>query len=365
MQQEVQAILNAIRPADRAATEAALARQQSLAKPPHSLGKLEDISVKLAGITGRLFNAVDRRRVLIFAADNGIAHEGVASAPQSVTLSQTINFTRGLTGVAVLARHFRTELDVMDVGIDADFAQPGVRDLKIAHGTKNFAVEPAMRREECLQAFMIGADAARRAKDEGMDIIGVGEMGIGNTSTSSAVLSVLLGLPAEETVSRGAGINDEAYLRKIRLIDSAIARYAPDPADPIDVIAKVGGFDIAAMCGAFAGAAALRLPVVIDGFISAVAALCAFRLNPLCAAYMFPSHASRERGYQLAMDAMALQPMLNLDMRLGEGSGCPIAFEIIAAAESVIRNMATFDEAAIDDGYLDEIRASKRYQGEA
>ena len=354
-----------ISPPDGAAMAAARARQESLAKPPHSLGKLEDISVKLAGVTGQLFNKVDKRRVLIFASDNGIAHEGVASAPQSVTLSQTINFTWGLTGVAVLAKHFGAELDVMDVGIDADFSQPGVRNVKIARGTRNFAVEPAMTREQCLRAIDIGLDAARRAREDGADIIGVGEMGIGNTSTSSAVLSALLGLPASETVSRGAGINDAAYQKKVRLIDEAIARYAPDPSDPIDILSKVGGFDIAAMCGAFLGAASVRLPVVIDGFISAVAALCAYRLNPLCADFMIPSHASREKGYMLAMDDMGLKPMLDLDMRLGEGSGCPIAFEVISAAESVIKNMATFEEAAIDDGYLTEIRASKRFQGEA
>ena len=365
MSDQISQIISSITEPDAEAMARAAARQESLAKPPHSLGKLEDISVMLAGITGELFNPVDRRRVLIFAADNGIAHEGVASAPQSVTLSQTINFTRGLTGVAVLSKHFRAELDVMDVGIDADFSQPGVRDLKIAHGTRNFAHEPAMTREEAERAFMIGVEAARRAKHDGIQIIGIGEMGIGNTSTSSAVLSTLLGLAANETVSRGAGIDDEAYLRKIRLIDEAIARWEPDPKDPIDVISKVGGFDIAAMCGAFVGAAACRLPVVIDGFISAVAALCAWRLNPLCAAYMIPSHASREKGYMLAMREMGLEPMLNLDMRLGEGSGCPIAFEIVAAAESVISNMATFEEAAIDDGYLAEIRLNKAYQGEA
>ena len=361
----IRALIDAIAPADAEAMGRARARQESLAKPPHSLGKLEDIAVKQAGMTGRLYNPVDKRRVLIFAADNGIAREGVASAPQSVTLAQTINFTRGLTGVAVLARHFHAELDVIDVGIDADFVQPGVRDCKIAHGTQNFAVAPAMTRAQALAALQIGVDAARRAAEDGVQIIGVGEMGIGNTTTSSAVLSALLGLPAADTVSRGAGITDAAYRRKIDLIDSALARYAPDPSDPIDVLCKVGGFDIAAMCGAFLGAAALRLPVVIDGFISAVAALCAHRLNPLCADYMLPSHASVERGYALAMRALGLAPMLNLDMRLGEGSGCPIAFEIVAAAQSVIQNMATFEEAAINDDYLAEIRGNKRYQGEA
>ena len=365
MQNALNRLIESIKPLDEAAMATARTRQDSLAKPPHSLGKLEDISVKLAGITGALYNPMDTRRVIIFASDNGIAHEGVASAPQSVTLSQTINFTRGLTGVAVLAKHFHAALDVVDVGIDADFTQPGVTDRKLAHGTKNFAREPAMSREECLKAVMIGVERARLARDEGVQVIGIGEMGIGNTSTSSAVLSALLGLPAADTVSRGAGINDAAYLKKVRLIDEAIARYNPDPADPIDVMAKVGGFDIAAMCGAFLGAAALRLPVVIDGFISAVAALCACRLCPLSTGAMFPSHASREKGYMLAMDAMRLQPMLNLDMRLGEGSGCPIAFEIMSAAQSVIRNMATFEEAAINDDYLAEIRPNKRFQGEA
>ena len=222
-----------------------------------------------------------------------------------------------------------------------------------------------MSRHEALRAMMVGRETALRAASDGMDVIGVGEMGIGNTTTSSAVLSALLGLPAAETVNRGAGINDDAYARKMRLIDEAIGRWKPDPDDPVDVISKVGGFDIAAMCGAFLGAASARLPVVIDGFISAVAALCAWRLEPLSADYMFPSHASREQGYRRAMDAMGMRPMLELDMRLGEGSGCPIAFEIMAAAERVIREMGTFEEAAIDDSYLDEIRAEKRYTGEA
>ena len=222
-----------------------------------------------------------------------------------------------------------------------------------------------MSREQVERALQIGIEAARRAHDEGMQIIGVGEMGIGNTSTSSAVLSTLLDLPARQTVSRGAGINDAAYARKIALIDEAIARWQPDPSNPVDVLMKVGGFDLAAMCGAFLGAAAARLPVVIDGFISAVAALCAFRLNPLSAAYMIPSHASAEGGYSLAMEAMGLEPMLLMNMRLGEGSGCPIAFELVAASQSVIRNMATFEEAAIDDSYLSEIRGNKTFLGEA
>ena len=354
-------ILSAILPPDAAAMDAARARQDTLAKPPHSLGALEDISVKLAGVTGRVLNDVSRRRLLVFA----VVDEGVSSCPRSVTLRQTENLARGLTGAAVLARHFGSELRVIDVGVTAEVAEPAVLNRKIAFRTRNFAHGPAMTREQAVQAMMVGVEAARQAKAEGIAIIGVGEMGIGNTTTSSAVLSALLGLPARKAVSRGAGLTDAAYERKIAVIDGALERLRPDADDPLDALSKVGGFDLAAMCGAFLGAAASRLPAVIDGFISAVAALCACRLNPLCAAYLFPSHASAERGFGLAMDALQLQPILNLGMRLGEGSGCPIAFEIIAAAERVIAGMGTFDEAGIDDSYLSDIRGNRRHMGEA
>ena len=364
MEQYLREILSAIPAPDADTMAAAEARQRDLVKPPHSLGRLEDLSIQLAGITARIGQPLTRRRVLIFAADNGVVEEGVSSCPKSVTLSQTINFTRGMTGVAVLAHHFGAELDVTDVGIDADFSCPGVRDCKIARGTANFARERAMSRQQALTAIRTGIEAAKRAKDDGVQIIGVGEMGIGNTTTSSAVLSALLRLPAAQTVSRGAGLNDAAFARKIEVIDESIARLRPDSGDPVDALSKVGGFDLAAMCGAFIGAARYQLPVVVDGFISAVAALCACRLNPLCAAYMIPSHASAEKGFALAMDAMGLKPALNLDMRLGEGSGCPIMFGIADAAQSVLREMATFKEADIDDGYLTEIRANRAFQGD-
>lgn len=363
MNQLIKETLQKITAPDTAAMEAARARQQSLAKPPRSLGQLEEISIRIAGVTGKVYNRADKRRVIVFASDNGIVEEGVASAPQSVTLAQTINIARGLTGVGVIARHYRAETDVIDMGVNADFSYPGVRNEKIAYGTKNFAKEPAMTREQAERAICIGIEAAKRAKADGMEIIGIGEMGIGNTSTSSAVLSTLLGIPAEQTVSRGGGVNDAGFLRKKEVIDHAIAILKPDPEDPIDVLSKVGGFDLCGMTGAFLGAAAEHLPVVVDGFISAVAALCAARMKPACVEYMIPSHASMERGYGLAMRALGLNPILMLDMRLGEGSGCPIAFEIVSTALDVIQNMATFEEAAIDDGYLAEIRGNERFQG--
>ena len=347
---------------DAEVMHAAEARQNALAKPPHSLGMLEEISVRFAGMTGRLYNYARKRRILIFAADNGVVEEGVTSAPQSVTLAQTINFTRGLTGVAVLAKHYNTELRVVDVGINADFAQPGVLNRKVAMGTKNLAKEPAMTREQALQAFETGFELAQEAAREGVEILGVGEMGIGNTTTSSAVLSCLLGLTAEETTGRGGGVNDAGFERKKQIIDAAICMHKPDPSDVVDVLAKIGGFDLCAMTGAFLGAAANRLPVVIDGYISAVAALCASRICPACTDYFFASHISCERGYMLAVDAMDVKPMFRLEMRLGEGSGCPIAFEVIDSALTVLRDMATFEEARIDDAYLAEIRGDAHLQ---
>jgi len=344
------------------AMDAAQARQASLAKPPHSLGVLEEISVRFAGMTGKVLNEAKKRRILVFSSDNGVVAEGVASAPQSVTLAQTLNFTRGLTGVAVLAKHYGAELKVYDVGINASFSHPDVIDRKIAMGTRNIAVEPAMTREQALQAIETGFQAALCAAEDGIEILGVGEMGIGNTTTSSAVLSCLLNLSAEETTGRGGGVNDAGFMRKKEIIDSAISMFKPDPNDIVDVLSKLGGFDIAAMCGAFLGAAASRLPVVIDGYISAVAALCAYRINPSCADYFFASHISCEIGYMHAVREMRLKPMFNLEMRLGEGSGCPIAFEVIDCALSVLRNMATFEEARIDDNYLEEIRSDERLQ---
>lgn len=365
MEQRLRQVIEAIREPDRAAMQSARARQDRLAKPPHSLGALEDISVKLAGVTGSVGSPLEKRRLIVFAADNGVVREGVSSCPASVTLRQTLNLSRGVTGAAVLARHFRSEVEVIDVGVDADIDVPQVLNRKVARGTRDFTVEPAMAREQALRTMLAGVEAANRAKDDGIEIIGVGEMGIGNTTTSSAVLAALLGLPASETVSRGAGLTDAGFEKKIAVIDAAIERWRPDAEDAIDVLSKVGGFDLAAMCGAFLGAAARRLPAVIDGFISAVGALCAVRLNPLCKAYLFPSHASVERGFALAMAEMGLVPILNMNMRLGEGSGCPIAFEIMAAAQRVIREMATFDEAGIDDGYLADIRRNPRHMGEA
>lgn len=347
-----------IKPLDEAAMSAARARQAQLAKPPGSLGRLEELSVQLAGITGKVQSTIEKKHLLVFAADNGVVEEGVSSAPQSVTLQQTVNLTRAKTGASVLAKHFGCGITVCDVGVNADVTEKAVLNRKIAYGTKNIAQGPAMTREQALTAIRTGIELAQSTD---ADVLGVGEMGIGNTTTSSAVLSVLLDADVEDVTGRGGGITDENFRKKKDVIRRAIALNRPDRSDVVDVLAKVGGFDIAAMCGAFLGAAATQRPVVIDGFISAVAALCAVKLCPNVRGYLIPSHASYEIGYRLAMDAMELQPMLLLGMRLGEGSGCPLAFELLSAACAVMNHMATFDQAGINDDYLDEIRVGDKF----
>lgn len=358
MQKEVDALVRAVAPLDRGAMTAAEEYQARLAKPPGSLGRLEEISIQLAGITGRVHNALNKKQLLVFAADNGVVAEGVSSAPQSVTKQQTINLMRGKTGAAVLAKHFGCGLTMCDVGVNADIYESTVLNRKIAYGTQNICTGPAMTREQTLQAILTGAEIARTVD---ADVIGVGEMGIGNTTTSSAVLAVLLGADVEAVTGRGGGITEESFRKKKAVIRTAIEVNRPDRDDVVGVLSKVGGFDLAAMCGAFLGAAAARRPAVIDGLISAAAALCAVRLCPNVRGYLVPSHASFEIGYRLAMEAMDLRPLFDLGMRLGEGSGCPLAFQVLDAACAVINDMATFDEAGINDDYLDEIRRGDQF----
>ena len=358
MQKELDALVREVLPLDRGAMTAAEEYQARLAKPPGSLGRLEEISIQLAGITGRVHNALNKKQLLVFAADNGVVAEGVSSAPQSVTKQQTINLMRGKTGAAVLAKHFGCGLTVCDVGVNADIYESTVLNRKIAYGTQNICTGPAMTREQTLQAILTGAEIARTVD---ADVIGVGEMGIGNTTTSSAVLAVLLGADVEAVTGRGGGITEESFRKKKAVIRTAIEVNRPDRDDVVGVLSKVGGFDLAAMCGAFLGAAAARRPTVIDGLISAAAALCAVRLCPNVRGYLVPSHASFEIGYRLAMEAMDLRPLFDLGMRLGEGSGCPLAFQVLDAACAVINDMATFDEAGINDDYLDEIRRGDQF----
>ncbi|MCL2281042.1 MAG: nicotinate-nucleotide--dimethylbenzimidazole phosphoribosyltransferase, partial [Dehalococcoidia bacterium] len=253
-------------------------RLDGLVKPPGSLGKLEEIAVALAGISGEMACDVRKRCVIIMASDNGVVEEGVASAPQSVTHMMTINFVKGLTGAAVLAKQFNTDLIVVDVGVNADIDYSLTINRKIRKSTWNIAKQSAMTRDEAERAVLVGINTVIDAVNGGYKLLGAGEMGIGNTTTASAVLCALTGMPVEQATGKGAGLTGEAYKRKINVIQTALETNKPNASDPIDVIAKVGGFDIAAMAGLYIGGAYMRVPVVIDGFISMVAALSAARL---------------------------------------------------------------------------------------
>lgn len=354
-------IINNIEPINYEVIEMATKRVDSLAKPLGSLGKLEEIAIRLAGITGKLYNIIDKKCVIILSADNGVVDEGIASAPQYVTLAQTKNFIKGKTGVAAIAKANGTDLMVIDVGINSDEKIEGVIDRKIRKSTNNLYREPAMTYEEAIKAIEIGVEAVENAKANGYDIIGVGEMGIGNTTTSSAVLVALTNCDVEKVVGKGGGVTDEAFEKKKHVVKTAVEKHNINKKDVIDILAKVGGFDLAAMVGVYLGAAYYKVPVVIDGFISVVAALAANRMNNLVKDYCFTSHKSEEIGYNLAIEELGLKPILDLGMRLGEGSGCPIAFSVMEFANSMMKNMATFEEGNIDNSYLDEVRDKENY----
>ena len=358
----IEEIKSLIKPADEGVKEMARTRQAALAKPPGSLGELENISVKFAGITGNVINKLEKCRVIVMCADNGICDEGVSSAPISVTNAQAGNMTRFKTGMSSLAHHFGDEVEVVDVGIATPYENEKILDRKIASGTKNFLVEPAMSRDEVLLAINAGIERVKAASETHVSIIGVGEMGIGNTTTSSAVLSVLTGLSVEDVTGRGGGLTDDAFVHKKEVIEKGIMMHQPNADDVIDVLSKVGGLDIAAMCGVYLGAAIYKVPAVIDGFISVVAALCASRISSDITDYIFPSHKSFEPGYMRAMEELGLSPYLLLEMRLGEGSGCPIAFRIIESALATMSDMAMFgEESEINDEYLNEIRKGDKF----
>ncbi len=355
---KIDEVLQSIGQANAELLDKANQRLDSLVKPPRSLGHLEQIAARLAAISNEPAYRVEKRCVVVLAADNGVVAEGVSSAPQVVTALQTMNILNGLAGVSVLSRQFKTDVIVVDVGVNADLTHPLLINRKIRKSTGNIAREPAMTREEAIQAIETGIAIANDLKASGYQGIGVGEMGIGNTTTSSAVLSVLLSLEnsqIEQTVGRGAGLTDADFHHKVKVIRQAIQFNQPDPTDVIDVLSKLGGFDLAAMTGVYIGAAACRLPVVIDGFISVVAALCATRLNPLVRDYLFASHQSFERGYVLAIQELKLDAPLKLDMRLGEGSGCPLLFSLMDAAACVIHEMGTLNDTGIELDYTEDV----------
>ena len=335
--------LATIRPADRVVMAATQREIDYCLKPPGSLGKLEDIARQIAGITGQVHNQINRKAIVVMMADNGVYTEGIAMYPQDVTRIGADFVTSGRMGVNFLANYAGADIFAVDIGIQVDVEHlPRVIQRKIRPGTANMLKEPAMSREEAIRAIEVGIEVTNNAIDQGYDLFGAGEIGIGNTTASSAMLYAFTGAPIDRVVGRGAGLTDEAYARKKAVVQEAVRLHQPDQDDPLDVLAKVGGLDIAGMAGVYLACAARRVPVVTDGLISGVAALTAMRLKPEVLDFMIPSHISFEPGAKLIKEITGLEPMLDMNMRLGEGTGCALVFSIIEAALRMIEEMGTF-----------------------
>jgi nicotinate-nucleotide--dimethylbenzimidazole phosphoribosyltransferase len=288
--------------------------------------------------------------VFTFAADHGVARDGVSAYPREVTPQMVLNFLRGGAGVNVLARHAGVEVRVVDIGVDYDFGTaPGLFGRKVMKGTRNLSVEPAMTRDEAERSILVGMELAADAVQEGVGLIGTGEMGIGNTTPSAAITAVMTGSQVREVTGRGTGIDEAGLARKVAVIQGAIDLHRPDRADPSDVLAKVGGLEIGGLAGLILGAAAKRVPVVLDGFIAGAAALIAVGLAPTCREYLIASHRSVERGHQVVLGHLGLKPLLDLDLRLGEGTGACLGMDLVCAAIKMYSEMATFDEAGVSE----------------
>jgi len=352
-------IISGIKPVNNEARNVARARNDVLIKPIGSLGEIEELSVKLAGITGDAFSSYQKKAIIIMCSDNGVYEEGVSLAPQMITLMQSTMFQKKITGVGVLSQLSNSDMVVVDIGINSSAQSEYFLNRKIRKGTGNVAKEPAMTKEEAFEAINIGFDEVEKLYEKGYNVIGTGEMGIANTTTASLIIMALTGCSVEDATGKGAGLTEELFEMKKQVIRNAYALHKPDVEDTIDVLSKLGGFDIAGLVGVFLGAAYYRLPVVIDGVISASAALVAYKLCETSRQYMIPSHSSEEPGYGVAMKALDMEPYFNLNMRLGEGTGCPFTFFLIDAAESIIKKMATFDEVQMDSSTLVDIREDK------
>lgn len=322
-------------------------RLDSLTKPPGSLGRLEELAVQLAGITGQSFPVGSRKKVVVMAADHGVVDEGISAYPREVTAQMVANFVRGGAGINVLAKLAGAGVRVVDIGVAGEIDVPGVTRAKVRSGTANFTRERAMSRQEAEKAIAIGISLAEEEVAAGVKLLATGEMGIGNTTASSAVMAALTGYPPPAVVGRGTGLDEKGVAHKAAVVEKALALHNPDPKDPVDVLSKVGGLEIGGLAGLVLGAASLRCPVIIDGFISTVAALVAVRLNPQVLNFLIPSHLSQEPGHDLLLEYMELKPYLQMNMRLGEGTGAALAMHLVEASARILKEMATFDEAGV------------------
>jgi len=366
IEQELQKIIDSTRPLDQAAMKKARARMDILTKPQGSLGRMEDLAVQLAGINGDFFPVGSRKRVLVMAADHGVTEEGISAYPSEVTAQMVANFTGGGAAINVLGRQGEVEVEVVDVGVKVDNNLPGVKRVRVKAGSDNFRRRPAMSRLEALEALMAGVECAREAAEDGINVLATGEMGIGNTTASSAVMAALSGYETSLVVGRGTGLDDEKLLHKQKVVSEALEMHKPDPGDPIGVLSLVGGLEIAALAGLIIGAASRRIPVVVDGFISSTAALTAVKMCPNTWHYLVPSHLSAESGHALLMDYLDLQPYIHMGMRLGEGTGAVLAMHLLEAAARVTLEMATFEDAKVsnkDENGADEKEVGSETKG--
>lgn len=320
----------------------------SLTKPPGSLGRLEELGRRYAAIKGLDSPQVRNKAVYVFAADHGVAQQGVSAFPAEVTPQMVLNFLNGGAAINVLANHFGVQVVVIDMGVNYDFGdRPGLLNKKIAMGTEDLSLGPSMTRLQAEQAVQVGMELARAAAAKGVDILGTGDMGIGNTTTSVAIIAALTQRPVKEITGRGTGIDDEALKRKVQVVEKALLINRPDASDPMDVLTKVGGFEIAGIVGLILGSAAARTPVVIDGVISGAAALVAYRMNPAVGDYMFMSHRSQEPAHEVLFDQVKQKALFDFEMRLGEGTGAVIGMNLLEAAAKIYSEMETFENAGV------------------
>ncbi len=335
---------------DKTAMQKAQARLDNLTKPVGSLGRLEDIVVQIAGIAGSDEFSVSRKVIFTLAADHGITAEGVSAYPQEVTAQMVYNFLRGGAGINVLADHAGARVVVADIGVAVDLkADSHLVVKKIGYGTRNMAVGPAMSREDAVRSIETGMEIFEEAYSLGVNIIGTGEMGIGNTTAASAMAAVFTGRTVREVTGRGTGLDDKGLEHKVAVIDKALKVNKPDPSDPLDVLSKVGGFEIGGLAGIMLAAAGRRVPVLVDGFISGAAALTAYRIEPKVKDYMIASHSSVEKGHCVILQTIGLKPFLDLSLRLGEGTGAALAMTLVEAAFKIYTRMATFKSAGVSE----------------
>ncbi len=335
---------------DEVAMVAAKARQDMLTKPAGSLGRLEELSIQLAGISGQEIPVIKDKVIITMAGDHGVVEEGVSAFPQEVTPQMVFNFLYGGAAINVLAKHVGARITIVDMGVAAEMeAHPLLVDKKVARGTANMTKGPAMTRQQAEEAILAGVEVVEAEIAKGLDIVGTGDMGIGNTTPSAAIAAALTGIEPAKLAGRGTGVDDEGLKRKIDAIERALELNKPDPKDGLDILIKVGGFEIAGLVGVILGAAANRKPVMVDGFISTAAAMIAVTIAPEVRAYLISAHRSQEYGHSQMVDWLGLKPLVDLDFRLGEGTGAALGITFAEAACKILAEMATFAEAGVSD----------------